>query len=75
VVSSNPGWTIPALDGRATLIGIDIRAVAATGVEPLINTGIAHKVAGRGQVGAGTVTAPLGCFEAACQELGRKLQP
>ncbi|GAB1483255.1 DUF1116 domain-containing protein [Treponema sp.] len=73
-VSINPAWTIPALDGRAVPFGIDIRQVVATGIEPLINTGIAHKQAGRGQIGAGTVTAPLGCFEAACRELGVKLE-
>lgn len=39
-----------------------------------INTGIAHKKAGIGQVGAGTVRAPLDCFvkafEAAAEKLG-----
>jgi hypothetical protein len=73
VISNNSAWGMPALDGRPALLGIDVRKVAATGIEPLINTGIAHKQAGRGQIGAGTVTAPLGCFEAACVALGEKL--
>ena len=39
----------------------------------MINTGIAHKVAGIGQVGAGTVRAPLGCFEKALEAYAKKL--
>ena len=45
------------------LFGIDIRKVVETGITPIINTGIAHKEAGVGQVGAGTVRAPLGCLK------------
>lgn len=40
-----------------------------TGITPLINTGIAHKEAGIGQIGAGTVRAPLACFEQALEAL------
>ena len=40
-------------------------AVVRTGVLPQINTGIAGKVAGTGQVGAGLVTPPMECFAAA----------
>ena len=39
----------------------------------MINTGIAHKEAGVGQVGAGTVRAPLGCFENALTAYAKKL--
>ena len=46
-------------------MGIDIRKVVETGITPIINTGIAHKNAGVGQVGAGTVRAPFACFEKA----------
>ena len=73
VMANNAGWTIPELNGAPAHIGIDIRFVAATGIEPLINTGMAHKEAGRGQIGAGTVTAPLACFESACKELAHVL--
>ena len=38
-----------------------------TGITPIINTGIAHKEPGLGQVGAGTVRAPIGCFEKALE--------
>lgn len=64
-VSNNSNWSIPTWDFKGTPLGIDIRRVVETGITPIINTGIAHKVAGIGQVGAGTVRAPLGCFEKA----------
>jgi hypothetical protein len=61
----NPKWTIPALEFAGTPTGIDIRRVVETGIAPAINTGIAHKRAGVGQVGAGVARAPLACFEQA----------
>ena len=53
------------LNGGGTPVGIDIRKVVETGITPLINTGIAGKVPGTGQIGAGVVRAPLACFEEA----------
>ncbi|MFH4947396.1 hypothetical protein ABC506_28710, partial [Enterobacter hormaechei] len=38
-----------------------------------INTGIAHKEAGIGQIGAGTVRAPLACFEQALEALAESM--
>jgi hypothetical protein len=64
-VASNPNLSIPTLDSEGAPTGIDVRAVVRTGITPIINTGIAHREAGVGQIGAGTVRAPLGCFEAA----------
>ncbi|MDE1547652.1 DUF1116 domain-containing protein [Jeotgalibaca caeni] len=64
-IEHNPNWTIPTWDFQGSVLGIDVRKVVETGITPLINTGIAHKVAGLGQVGAGTVRAPLACFEKA----------
>lgn len=73
-VTHNPNWSIPTWDFKGTCLGIDIRKVVATGITPIINTGIAHREAGIGQVGAGTVRAPLACFEKAleayCASLG-----
>ncbi|MBT9776777.1 acyl-CoA synthetase FdrA [Clostridium sp. MCC353] len=66
-IGHNPNFTIPTWDFKGSLLGIDIRKVAATGITPLINTGIAHKNAGAGQIGAGTVRAPLACFEKALE--------
>jgi hypothetical protein len=69
-VSENPHWTIPALNFAGVATGIDVRLVVETGIAPTINTGIAHKKPGVGQVGAGVVRAPLACFSAAVAALG-----
>ena len=58
----NPEWTIPAMDYTGVPTGIDIRRVVETGLQPTINTGIAHREPGIGQVGAGVVKAPMRCF-------------
>jgi hypothetical protein len=58
-------FTMPSLDFRGTPTGIDIRKVVELGITPRINTGIAHKNAGVGQVGAGLVRPPLSIFEQA----------
>lgn len=55
-------FTIPSLEFRGTPLGIDVRLVMETGILPRLNTGIAHKQAGIGMVGAGIVHAPQGCF-------------
>ncbi|MDJ0968431.1 MAG: DUF1116 domain-containing protein [Kiloniellales bacterium] len=64
-LDENPEWTIPAMDYVGVPSGIDIRLVVDTGLAPTINTGIAHKEPGVGQVGAGIVRAPMKCFEMA----------
>lgn len=58
-------WTIPALGFRGTPVGIDLRKVVELQIPPRVNTGIAHKEAGVGQVGAGLVRPPLALFEEA----------
>lgn len=58
-------FTIPPLDFRGTPTGIDVRKVVELGITPRINTGIAHKEAGIGQVGAGLVRPPIAVFEQA----------
>lgn len=65
-------FTIPALDFRGTPTGVDIRKVVETGITPRINTGIAHKNAGVGQVGAGLVRPPLQIFEEALVAFAEK---
>jgi hypothetical protein len=64
-VAEHEHFTIPALDFRGTPTGIDIRSVVELGVTPRVNTGIAHREAGVGQVGAGLVRPPLEIFEQA----------
>jgi hypothetical protein len=66
---------VPILDFRATPTGIDVTKVARTGVLPQINTGMAGRVAGTGQVGAGLVTPPVECFERALEALAAAAPP
>jgi len=61
-IGRNTQFTLPALDFAATAAGIDVRKVVDTGIEPVVNTGIAHKEAGIGQIGAGITSAPLDVF-------------
>jgi hypothetical protein len=63
--AEHTAFTIPALGFRGTPVGVDIRKVVELGVRPQINTGIAHKDAGVGQVGAGLVLPPMNVFEEA----------
>jgi hypothetical protein len=69
----NPDFAIPVLDFGGAPTGIDVRLVVQSGIEPIINTGIAHRQAGVGQVGAGTVRAPIACFEQALVALAAAL--
>jgi len=69
VAAEHPHFRIPTLDDRGSPVGVDVRLVVETGITPLINTGIAGRKAGVGQVGAGVVRAPLGCFTAALEAL------
>jgi len=67
----NAAFTIPALDFKPTPLGIDIIKVVETGILPIINTGMAHKEPGVGQVGAGLVSPPFKCFKDALVALAQ----
>jgi hypothetical protein len=73
-LGANPAFTLPALNFGGTPAGIDARLVADSGILPIINTGIAHKKAGVGQIGAGITTAPMECFNDALAALAEELQ-
>jgi hypothetical protein len=68
-LAANPRWTIPVLDFAGAPTGIDVTKVCRTGIMPQINTGMAGKRAGVGQVGAGLVTPPAEIFPAALTAL------
>lgn len=70
----NNVYKIPVLNFRGTATGIDIQKVIETGIRPIINTGIAHKEPGIGQVGAGLVSPPMKCFEDALEAFVEKLE-
>ncbi|MGC3962722.1 MAG: DUF1116 domain-containing protein [Rhodocyclaceae bacterium] len=72
-LGQNSAFTLPALDFTGTPAGIDARRVLDSGILPVINTGIAHKEAGVGQVGAGITYAPLACFAQAIDTLAASL--
>ena len=61
-------WILPG-----TPAGIDARKVVDTGILPIINTGIAHREPGIGQIGAGITHAPLDCFAQAVRALAADL--
>ena len=73
-VGRNAAFTLPALNFGGTPAGIDVRKVADTGILPVINTGIAHREAGVGQIGAGMTRAPMACFRQAVVALARALE-
>jgi hypothetical protein len=73
-VGTNAGWTMPTLDFSGTPTGIDVRKVEELNVLPSINTGIAHRLPGIGQVGAGLVNPPWDCFHAALAALTAQLR-
>jgi hypothetical protein len=68
-VGENQRWALPIMDFRGTPTGIDVTSVLRTGQLPQINTGMAGRVAGVGQVGAGLVSPPMECFENAIAAL------
>jgi Protein of unknown function (DUF1116) len=72
-LAENPAFGIPQLDFRGTPTGIDIRRVVRTGILPRINTGIAHREPGIGQIGAGLVRPPRACFEQALEAMAAVL--
>lgn len=72
-ISNHPNFIIPTWDFKGACLGLDARKVVETGITPVINTGIAHKIAGYGQIGAGTVQPPVECFEKAVTAYAEKL--
>jgi len=67
-------YKLPPLNFRGAPTGIDIRKVVETQILPVINTGIAHKDPGVGQVGAGIVNPPMACFEQALEAYVKLLE-
>ena len=70
----NPSMSIPNLDFAGAPAGIDIRKVVDSGIRPVVTTGIAHRQAGVGQIGAGIVRVPMACFTQAALALAQTLE-
>ena len=73
-VTEDSQYQLPPLNFRGTPEGIDIRQVVRQNLLPIINTGIAHRLPGLGQVGAGIVRPPMECFVAAVRDLATSIQ-
>jgi hypothetical protein len=72
-LAENPRWSVPVLEFQGTPTGIDVSKVCRTGILPQINTGMAGRVAGVGQVGAGLVTPPAEIFPKALAALAARV--
>jgi len=72
-LGSNSAFTLPPLNFAPTPAGIDLRRVLDSNITPVINTGIAHREAGIGQIGAGITRAPIACFAHAARTLAKEL--
>ena len=72
-IGRNTNLPLPTLDFQGVPCAIDICKVVESGIAPVINTGIAHKQAGVGQIGAGIVRAPMHCFTQALERLVDRL--
>jgi hypothetical protein len=73
-VAEESQYQLPPLNFRGSPVGIDIRQVVRQNLLPVINTGIAHRLPGIGQVGAGIVRPPMECFVAAVHDLAESMQ-
>ena len=72
-LGEHPAFAVPVLDFRGTPLGIDVTKVVRTAILPQINTGMAGKIAGTGQVGAGLVTPPAEAFGTALRALAARV--
>ncbi len=68
----SPDMALPNLDFAGAPAGIDVRKVVDTGIRPVLTTGIAHRQAGIGQIGAGMVRVPMACFAGALTALAER---
>jgi len=68
----NKSFTIPQLNFTGTPTGIDLLKVVESGITPILDTGAAHKVPGKGQVGAGIVRMPSEAFVSAAEAFAEK---
>ena len=66
-------YQIPSLNFRGTPTGIDAVKVVEKNTTPFIDTGVAHKEPGIGQVGAGVLSAPIEPFQKAYEGLAKRL--
>ncbi|HPA78630.1 MAG TPA: DUF1116 domain-containing protein [Kiritimatiellia bacterium] len=71
--AENNVYQIPSMNFRGTPTGIDVVKVVEKNILPFIDTGVAHKEPGVGQVGAGVLNAPMDPFKKAYEGLAKHL--
>jgi hypothetical protein len=71
-LTEHPLYQVPVLGFRGTPSGIDATLIVRSGIVPVVNTGIAGREPGIGQVGAGLVTPPMSVFADAVRALAGK---
>jgi hypothetical protein len=62
--AEHPSLTLPGDPPSPAILGVDARAVVATGIRPPVHTGIAHRRPGIGQIGGGVTHPPAEAFTA-----------
>lgn len=72
-VGESKAYQIPYLNFRGTPTGIDVVKVVRKNILPFIDTGVAHRDPGVGQVGAGVLNAPAEPFVKAFEGLARRI--
>lgn len=73
-IAEHPLYQVPVLGFRGTPCGIDATLVVRSGIVPVVNTGIAGRAPGVGQVGAGLVTPPMSVFADAVHALAQRVR-
>jgi hypothetical protein len=66
-LGEHPHYRVPALGNAGAPTGIDLLRVVETGIRPVIDIVMVHRSAGRGMIGFGLTSPPLGCFEQAAE--------
>lgn len=70
----NPALSLPNLEFEGAPTGMDIRKIVDTGIRPVVTTGIAHRQAGIGQIGAGIVRPPMACYTKAVRAMAARYE-
>ena len=66
-LGEHPHYRVPVLGDRGAPTGIDLLRVVETGIRPVIDIVMVHRESGRGMIGFGLTSPPMGCFEQAAQ--------
>jgi hypothetical protein len=71
-IAEHPRYRVPVLGDRGAPVGVDLTRVIETGIRPVIDIVMLHRDAGRGMIGFGLTSPPIGCFEQAAEAFGQR---